>query len=133
MKILCVRQPWAWAIIHGGKDIENRCWETRYRGPLLIASSQGWHRSTYEYYLENFSRGKDKCPSREELVVGAILGKVDLVDCVDAHRSKWFEGDYGFVLRHPKPLSRPIPIKGRLGLFPPGPDLMRKLKRANWA
>lgn len=26
MKVLTVRQPWAWAIIHGGKDIENRSW-----------------------------------------------------------------------------------------------------------
>lgn len=24
---LSVRQPWAWAIIHAGKDIENRSWQ----------------------------------------------------------------------------------------------------------
>lgn len=24
MKAISVRQPWAWLIIHGGKDIENR-------------------------------------------------------------------------------------------------------------
>ena len=24
MRVLTVRQPWAWAIIHGGKTIENR-------------------------------------------------------------------------------------------------------------
>jgi hypothetical protein len=24
MRALTVRQPWAWAIVHGGKDIENR-------------------------------------------------------------------------------------------------------------
>ena len=33
MKCLSIRQPWAWAIIHAGKDIENRCWPTSYRGP----------------------------------------------------------------------------------------------------
>jgi hypothetical protein len=24
MKAITVKQPWAWAIIHGGKDIENK-------------------------------------------------------------------------------------------------------------
>ena len=24
MRVLTVRQPWAWAIIHGQKDVENR-------------------------------------------------------------------------------------------------------------
>ena len=36
MKTLSVRQPWAWLIVYGGKDIENRSWRTPYRGPLLI-------------------------------------------------------------------------------------------------
>ena len=29
---LSVRQPWAWAIIHAGKDIENRSWQAVNRG-----------------------------------------------------------------------------------------------------
>ena len=28
MKALSIRQPWAWAILHAGKDIENRDWRT---------------------------------------------------------------------------------------------------------
>lgn len=38
MKALTVRQPWAWAIIHGGKDVENRSRNIvgSYRGPLAI-------------------------------------------------------------------------------------------------
>ena len=28
MKALTIKQPWAWAIIHAGKDIENRDWVT---------------------------------------------------------------------------------------------------------
>ena len=39
MKCLSILQPWAWAIIHGGKDVENRTWRTAYRGPLLIHAS----------------------------------------------------------------------------------------------
>lgn len=37
MRVLTVRQPWAWAIIHGGKDVENRSRSLGpYRGPVLM-------------------------------------------------------------------------------------------------
>jgi hypothetical protein len=29
---LSVRQPWAWLIVNGYKDVENRSWTTHYRG-----------------------------------------------------------------------------------------------------
>ena len=40
MKALSVRQPWAWAIIYAGKDVENRTWPTRYRGFVIVHASQ---------------------------------------------------------------------------------------------
>lgn len=38
MRIITVRQPWAWALIHGGKDVENRTRNIAgsYRGPIAI-------------------------------------------------------------------------------------------------
>ncbi|MFI6603744.1 hypothetical protein ACIBHX_46575 [Nonomuraea sp. NPDC050536] len=33
---LTVRQPWAWALAWGGKNIENRSWTTSYRGWIAI-------------------------------------------------------------------------------------------------
>lgn len=44
MKALSIRNPWAWAITHGGKRVENREWQCppTYRGPLLIHASK-WH------------------------------------------------------------------------------------------
>lgn len=36
MRILSVRQPWAWALVDGWKDVENRSWRTAYRGPIAI-------------------------------------------------------------------------------------------------
>ena len=35
-KVLSIRQPWAWLILHGGKDVENRNWATKVRGRVLI-------------------------------------------------------------------------------------------------
>jgi ASCH domain len=39
MKILSIRQPWAYLIANGQKNIENRTWLTNYRGPFLIHAS----------------------------------------------------------------------------------------------
>ncbi len=40
MKTLTVKQPFASAIVHGIKDVENRNWSTDYRGPVLIHSAK---------------------------------------------------------------------------------------------
>jgi hypothetical protein len=41
---------------------------------------------------------------------------VEIVDCVDIDPSPWFFGEWGYVLKNPKP--RPFaPLKGRLGFF----------------
>ena len=37
MKALTIKQPWAWAILHGGKDIENRNWFTSVAGGVAGA------------------------------------------------------------------------------------------------
>lgn len=44
MRILTVRQPWAWAIIHGGKDVENRTRNVAgdYRDVDEHAICRGW-------------------------------------------------------------------------------------------
>ena len=36
MKALSIKQPWAWLIVNGFKDIENRTWRTKIRGEFLI-------------------------------------------------------------------------------------------------
>lgn len=48
MKALSIRQPWAWLIVNGFKDIENRSWHTKYRGPVLIHASKGLTRKEYD-------------------------------------------------------------------------------------
>jgi hypothetical protein len=39
----------------------------------------------------------------------------EIADCVEDHRSRWFEGPYGFVLRNRKPLPF-VRWTGSLGL-----------------
>jgi hypothetical protein len=51
MKVLSVKNPWAFLIIYYGKDIENRTRKTNYRGRIAIHASlksdDGAYRSHY--------------------------------------------------------------------------------------
>lgn len=120
---ISVRQPWAWLILHAGKDIENRTWPTRFRGRVAIHASKGMTRQEYEdamnWIVLNARLALDfREPKMEELQRGGIVGEVNIVDCVTASKSPWFVGEYGFVLRDARPLPF-LPCKGSLGFFKP--------------
>lgn len=118
MKALSIRQPWAHLIVHCGKDVENRDWPTRYRGPLLIhaAARRPSAEDQFQIGLWLRERGIPKPATPLPLVYGAIVGIADLVDCVTASDSPWFMGRYGLVLANVRPLE-PIPLRGARGLF----------------
>lgn len=127
MKVIVIRQPWAWLIVHGFKDIENRSWTTRYRGTLLIQASAALPTKRNLEEIRLFARRRGvKLP--EDFERGGIVGVVQLEDCVTSSRSKWFEGPVGWVLSKPKRLQF-IPLKGQLGLFDPPQEVMLKLGR----
>jgi len=116
MKCLSVRQPWAWAIIHAGKDVENRSWPTKYRGKLVIHAGKGCKPSEYEFAAEDIARtiGR-RPPPLDEIPRGCIVGTVELVDCVENSRSKWAQDDaVHWVVRDPIPCQT-RPVKGMLG------------------
>lgn len=118
--ILSVRQPWAWLIVNGWKNIENREWSTRVRGRILIHASKTMTIGDYEA-CKLFVRGMaphlaDLIPGRLNLYRGGIVGSAVPLDCVTHHDSEWFTGPFGFVLDNAQPLPF-HPLKGRLGFF----------------
>lgn len=81
MKALTIRQPWAWAICAGFKTVENRTWLTNYRGELAIHA--GTSREDVAAGLAFLKSLGILCvPEERDLRCGAIIGVVDLVDCV---------------------------------------------------
>lgn len=135
MKALSIRQPWAWLIVHGGKDIENRTWHTKLRGRFLVHASKGMTGKEYCDGLEFAMRAGLTQELRDfptsQLMLqewcGGIIGSVELVDSVDTSDSPWYMGAKGFVLRDPRPLPF-TPCKGRLGFFDVPPELLPCLK-----
>lgn len=108
LKALTVCQPWAWALIEGGKDFEYRSWPTRHRGPLLIHAGKGRGWLGTEKVPSSF-----QCvawPPYSELVFGAIVGMVTVVDCIEDDGFYWLVAD-------PVSFDEPVLWKGARGLF----------------
>lgn len=116
LKALSIRQPWADAIVYHRKDIENRSWPTRFRGPVLIHAAKAWGEDERLSLLSLVSEGL--VPDCQQPLLGGIVGVAEIVDCVTRSDSRWFVGPYGFVLRNARPLSF-RPCRGALGFFDP--------------
>ena len=118
MRTLSIRQPWAWLIVNGHKDIENRDWATLYRGPLLIHAgktmTQAYHR---EVAAAVHAELGIEIPSFDDLQRGGVVGVATLKGCVRESSSPWFNpGGFGWLLRD----ARPLPFyacNGALSLF----------------
>lgn len=130
MKALSIRQPWAWLICRPDlnnvlarraaeergelKDVENRDWATTYRGGFFIHASKTIDEDAYEWVRARFP--KIEIPPPEQLECGGVVGRAIISDCVREHPSRWFMGEYGFVLVAAEPL--PLhPCSGALGFF----------------
>jgi hypothetical protein len=120
VKAISIRQPWAWAIINAGKDVENRSWETRLRGTVAIHAARTPDVSGFFNFIKRqnlvlpISLDVD---AANELPKGAIIGLVDIINCITtASSSAWWEGPKGFVLSNPRALV-PIPCKGAMQFF----------------
>jgi hypothetical protein len=135
MKALSIKQPWASLIAHGLKDIENRTWRTHFRGRVYIhvsakaagdfmrlLSNKQLNKVVWE--LENYKTFETY------FEYSAIIGEVDIIDCVQDHPSIWaekhedFMGEFirgpiwNWVLANPVLYDKPIlNVKGKLSFW----------------
>lgn len=102
MKALSIKQPWASLIAHGIKDIENRTWKTNFRGRIYIHASGIRVKTEYlnRYFSFEMTSELIKAISHTNFIpagwvniqpTSAIIGEVDIVDCVINHPSIWAE------------------------------------------
>ncbi|WP_321865680.1 ASCH domain-containing protein [Paraburkholderia tropica] len=133
MKALSIRQPWAWLIANGHKDIENRTWSTKFRGPVLIHAGKGMTRDEYDF-AKDFVFGGEGIPPElffdlpefNELERGGIVGIATITDCVPPAlaKSPWhIDGSFGFQIADAKP-TQFLPCKGALSFFDVAPEVL---------
>lgn len=141
MKALSLRQPWAWMVVHGGKRIENRRWNTRVRGPFLIHAAKGMTRDEYEGAVDFASdvNAALVVPPFEAMQRGGIIGRARIVDVVPPCHGDLFhhecphawhmEEQFGFVLEGVEAIPF-YPLRGELGFFNVAADVLAKLGAA---
>ncbi|HWK58128.1 MAG TPA: ASCH domain-containing protein [Parapedobacter sp.] len=136
MKCITVKQPWASLIVEGYKSIENRMWATKFRGPTLIHTSAKYaHPHPWELLTDEQFATLPGSVQTDMLLrdypVSAIIGQVEIVDCVINHPSIWAEiteipagvymGEkpiYNWVLDNPVKFDKPIQnVKGKLSFW----------------
>lgn len=95
MKTLSIKQPWTELIFLGIKPVENRTWYTAHRGKILVHASGASFTSLLSSCL-NMERVQEisrLCPGISNYVSdlqhSAIIGEVEIVDCVQNHPSIW--------------------------------------------
>lgn len=120
MKTLSIKQPWAWLIASGIKDVENRTWRTNYRGRIYVHASGRWD----SQWLNIFPKNEFENIEMPDFLLKnysqfAIIGEVDIIDCIKDSISVWAqEGCWHWLLKNPILYDTPIlNVKGKLSLW----------------
>lgn len=118
IRALSIAQPWAECIVAKGKNVENRDWNTWFRGYFAVHASRSKSGDRFEACSDSYGIRLDPA----DLVFGAIVGFAELVAVitkaeVSRKTHKWFVGEYGFVLSNVVRLRNPVPAKGSLSFW----------------
>ena len=127
MIVLSLTEPYATLIKNGVKTIETRSWKTSYRGKLYIHASSTKIPKKYRDDKELMN-----LVNINELNFGNIICSCELVDCIEMaddfieeikkNRVEYIcgvyeKGRYAWILDNIEVLDKPIPAKGRLGIW----------------
>ena len=143
-KAISIRQPWAYLIASGIKDIENRTWKLpeKHKGkrvlihtgiktlnPMWLTDEQ------MKLVLPKFTiEFSDKKLGEYMFPTSAIIGSVEIVDCTMNYPSIWADKYketiyniaigakpiYNWILKDPILFEKPIlNVKGKLSFFTP--------------
>ena len=104
MKALSIHPYYAGMIFAGEKTVECRTWKTNYRGELLICSTNRLFTGTIPGHALCTVQLKDVVPFAKKHLEPAIMNRMP-----DTDAFAWILEDIRVI--------RPIPLKGKLGLW----------------
>jgi len=135
MRALTVQQPWAYAISHLGKDVENRTWKppehvvTTYiaihAGKATDGSGYGAIRTILERPDLDLSPGV--------MSLGKVVAVAKLAGWTRDSRSPWAFGPIVWILEDVRPLPNPTHAVGKQGLWTLSANEQLQMARCNAA
>jgi len=157
MKALSLRQPWANAVLYLGKTLENRRWNTSFRGEFLIHAAKGMTKkewaeaSAFCALVMGVRREQSILPLHPSVCLrGGIVGRACLVDVIRPRvpmkgmlkglseparypvgvNPGWhMKEQFGFVLEGIEETAF-VPCVGHLGFFEVPADVEAAVRRA---
>jgi hypothetical protein len=123
-KVLAIRQPWAWLVVNGPKDVENRSRKIKFKGLCLIHASLKPDDDCNTIMHELEERHGITIPP-DELKFGGIVGAVEFGRPVEKFPSMWFQGPFGYPVLQRTALDFE-PMTGQLGFFNAPAHVCRK-------
>jgi len=150
VRVLSLWAPWCWAILHAGKDIENRMrsFPRSFVGEFWLHASlwpgtrKPLSRGKQEELIEQFQaalamsgKPRDAFPPLTlgdlDGMRGKIVGRVTVTGYVEESASPWFvPGSLGLQLTRPHALREPVSAVGAQGWWFATPDEMQQLRDA---
>jgi len=159
VKALSLRQPWANAVLYLGKNIENRRWNTSFRGEFLIHAAKGMTKkewadaNSFCAEVMGVRHEQNVLPLHPSVCLrGGIVGRARLVGVVppqvppyekllrrirrgektysDGYNHNWhMKEQYGFLLESVRETPF-VSCVGHLGFFEVPSDVLARLERA---
>lgn len=120
MRAVSLWRPWPWTIFYGGKDVENRPWVLDFRGDIVLHATKHFDADSVPF----IERTLRTTGIRPPLMLPSahpegLIGVVEVVGCDewDGIAGGWSFGPFCWRLANPRAFSRPIPWKGKQGIF----------------
>lgn len=129
MKSISVKQPWAYLLCAGIKDIENRTWELpeKYKGEWILIHASALKDANYFRRLPSYiDKGilLDLKEARDRVLYSCIVGAVKFSHSEIGHGSIWAENSVGWkpihnwVVQDAILFEKPIRnVKGKLSFW----------------
>lgn len=131
VKVISLWQPWASLVAYGIKVEETRTWKTTHRGPLAIHAAK--RTAQYKFIARDAPELHKLCTGvfganyAKALPRGAVVGKVNLVECIrtedwepsDVSRicGDFRPGRFAWLFNHPRKIQPPILLRGQQNIW----------------
>lgn len=127
VRALTLHNPWAWAIAHAGKDVENRTWTPPASVDQILIHAG----AALDWHAYNFLR-RIGIETPEVFQRSAIVAVADIAHLCEAwwqggcsSCGKWaIAGQCHWKLGNVWTLNEPVPCKGRQRLWIPSPEVV---------
>ncbi len=135
MRALTFWPVWAWLVVHGPKNVENRTWVNRIvrelvseGEPFAVHAAQTQRRRDYEWArsVATVAAPGLVLPAFEDVVCGAVIGIASISELLaptEVPEHAWHLPStaqrryHGWLLYDREPLDRPVPCRGGQGFW----------------